>query len=108
IRDLLQQYLEVSGYTVAVATNGLEALAEIRKSGEHIALVLLDRNMETMDGTIFLDSLLGDPVLAAKKIPIVMMSAGTQPAESRAVAFIKKPFNFPELLALVARFVPSP
>lgn len=107
IRDLLGQFLEVSGYEIEVAANGLEGLAALRAKGDEIGLVLLDRNMESMDGKDFLDALFADPALAARKVPVVMMSAAGQVDEPRAVAFLKKPFHFPELLAVVARFVPA-
>lgn len=75
IRDLLQQYLEVSGYAVQTATNGAEALAALRAGTEEIGLVLLDRNMENMDGKDFLDALFADAALAPRCPPVVMMSA---------------------------------
>jgi CheY-like chemotaxis protein len=105
IRDLLQQYLEVSGYAVAVAVNGLEALAALRAEGNRISLILCDRNMENMDGRDFLDALFADEALRARKVPVVMMSAAGQIKEERAVAFLRKPFNFDDLLAVVGRFV---
>jgi DNA-binding response OmpR family regulator len=105
IRDLLQQYLEVSGYRVMVAANGLEGLSVLRSELSQIGLVLLDRNMESMDGKVFLDSISADEALAARKVPVVMMSAAGDVNEGRAVAFLRKPFNFDDLLAVVGRFV---
>lgn len=108
IRDLLKEFLESVGYEVEVAGNGREALAALRRPGSAPSLVLLDRNMDLMDGDLFLDSVAKDPALEPKRIPVVMMSAAGVVADERVAAFLKKPFNFNELLAVVARFAREP
>lgn len=105
IRDLLQQYLEAAGYLVLPAAHGEEALAMVRANPGRLGLILLDRNMEGMDGKDFLDALEADAALKAGAPPVVMMSAGGRFEEPRAVAFLRKPFNFDELGLVVGRFV---
>lgn len=108
IRDLLKEFLESVGYEVVVAGNGREALAALRAPGFSPSLVLLDRNMDQMDGDLFLDSVAKDPTLSPRRIPVVMMSAAGVVADGRVAAFLKKPFNFDELLDVVARFSREP
>ena len=108
IRDLLQEYLEVSGYEVLAAGNGREALTLLEDPAIVPGLVLVDRNMELMDGPVFLDAIAANPQLKAKQLPVVMMSAAGVIDESRAVAFLRKPFNFDELLEVVAKHCRAP
>jgi signal transduction histidine kinase/CheY-like chemotaxis protein len=70
IRELLTQELTEAGYRVSVATNGREAVAEVRR--ERPDLVVLDVMMPEMNGFDVAAVLRNDPLTAA--IPIVILS----------------------------------
>lgn len=50
MRELTQEMLELFGYRVVTARNGAEAVAIYAAKLQHIALVLTDMMMPTMDG----------------------------------------------------------
>jgi CheY-like chemotaxis protein len=64
--------LEMRGFSVRTAQNGLEALNGM-KTDDRISLILLDLWMPVMDGREFLRRKGSDPRLA--EIPVVMISA---------------------------------
>lgn len=107
IAETLQDFFEGEGFVVDTAANGVEGLAVLIKSPP--ALVITDVMMPLLDG----------PGMVAKMratgfghIPVVFMSAARRhtviPKELDAdpgIAFLRKPFEWDELLALVTRFL---
>jgi len=100
---LLVQVLSMSGYEVATASSGAEALAKI--PAENPDIVLLDVIMPQMSGYEVCRALRADKATAL--LPIVMVTA-LDPLEERvkgieagADDFLSKPINQPELLARV-------
>ena len=73
----LRKFLQASGFSVAVAKDGLQGL-EMTKS-LHPRLVLSDISMPNMDGFELCRILKGDPLL--KSIPVVLLTALTNPEE---------------------------
>jgi CheY-like chemotaxis protein len=71
IRDLLRRTLEGSGWVVAEATNGREALAEV--ASQVPSLILLDLVMPEMDGFSFMAELRANPEW--REIPIIVLTA---------------------------------
>jgi len=57
VRRIAQTSLEMRGYTVVVARNGLEAIREVRKNSS-IGVVLLDLTMPVMSGEDAIDEIL--------------------------------------------------
>ena len=57
IRDALQDALELEGYAVQLAADGLEALERLRSSEPRPQLILLDLMMPRMDGVAFREAL---------------------------------------------------
>jgi len=55
IRKMLFRFLQAQGYTVSLATNGVEALEQVQK--ERPDLLLLDVNMPVMNGLEVLQQL---------------------------------------------------
>lgn len=105
ILQILQDLLEDEGYTVVTASNGREALAVLAKAGQVVDLVLTDVMMPYLNGWQLCQAIQTDP--AFKHIPVVLMSAadkGNPNNSYKPVAFTKKPLEFEELLALIARF----
>ena len=99
LRENLQEALELEGYEVAVAADGVAALARLREDSR-FAAVLLDLMMPGMDGRELLAQIRGDGRLAGLR---VVMTTGQTGARARAGvpadAFLTKPFGVRELLA---------
>jgi CheY-like chemotaxis protein len=104
IRESIAECLAYEGYAVAVASNGEEALAWLRRSGRP-DLVVLDLVMPVMNGVQFLDHVRAEP--AWKDVPVVLMTAAMPAAGAplpRVDGYLPKPFELADLLAVVERF----
>ncbi|MDH4224428.1 MAG: hybrid sensor histidine kinase/response regulator [Deltaproteobacteria bacterium] len=103
VRKITMKSLEKAGYTVLEAADGEEALVMVRD--ERPKLVILDLVMPKLNGMEVCRILRDDP--KNNLLPIVMLTAlGSQPVklqglEKGADAYLTKPFDEPELLALV-------
>jgi DNA-binding response OmpR family regulator len=101
VRQLLLEYLEKQGFSVATATNGREALYAARH--ELPDLILLDIMMPEMDGYEFLQLYRRERV-----VPVIVITAREE--ESDAVLglelgaddYIIKPFRMRELVARIS------
>lgn len=100
IVEVLTKLLELEGYVVHQAYNGIEALELVQK--QELQLILLDVMMPKMNG---LTAML--KIREKKNIPIIILSAKTEESdivsglELGADDYIEKPFNTPVLLARV-------
>jgi CheY-like chemotaxis protein len=104
IREALTELLRDEGALVTPASNGREALQELR-SGRAPDLILLDLMMPVMDGWEFRVDQRADPALAS--IPIIAMSADMS-AKARAIAadaYLRKPLDFSELVGRIRSVV---
>ena len=103
VRDVLATVLEIAGYEVAVASDGLEALDQLEDHKP--ALILLDLMMPGMDGFTFADELQRRGLRPA--VPIIVMSAGGLAQQgARTIAAedcVIKPLNLDDLLQKVDR-----
>ena len=103
IRDVVVDILEMSDYKVRTASNGAEALDQIRS--EQPAAVLLDLMMPVMDGWEFLRRCRCGPPCAA--VPVAIMSAAHDAASAAsrlgAQAYLAKPFEIDAVLDVVDR-----
>ena len=97
-------------FNLQVARDGEQALAMLRREGEHADLlmpdfVLLDLNLPRKDGREVLAELKQDPVL--KRIPVIVLSTSNAPRdvlscyELQANAYICKPVDLDEFIELV-------
>jgi chemosensory pili system protein ChpA (sensor histidine kinase/response regulator) len=106
-RDLVSMYLEMNGYHVEVANDGLQGLAQARKLKPD--LILMDLGMPKMDGYQMIAELRADDKL--KDIPIVVISAWTAATHrdraraAGADGFITKPFELGHILSTVQKYV---
>jgi CheY-like chemotaxis protein len=104
IRDVVGLLLEVEGFQVAKARDGLDALAQLQ-AGPPPALILLDMMMPRMDGESFVAAIRCDPKLAG--IPVVIMSghhlARQKAEELEAAGCLVKPVEMKDLLWVVHR-----
>ena len=106
IVEAIQDLLRDEGYRTQTAFNGRQALDALAE--ERPVLVLLDDMMPVMDGQALLAAMKRIPSLNG--IPVVMMSANRPESwqELGGAAFLGKPFNLVQLLAVVHRFAGKP
>jgi CheY-like chemotaxis protein len=100
----------ISNLHIHWVRNGEEAMAFLRREGEHAAaprpdLILLDLNMPRMNGLEVLEQVKQNP--AWRRIPVVMMTTSSDDkdvlsAYSRHVnCFVTKPLDFDEFIEAV-------
>jgi CheY-like chemotaxis protein len=110
IRGLVSEVLRDDGYDVREATNGCEALNQVRT--ERPDLIVLDLMMPVMDGWTFVEECRTHT--DCRDVPIVVTSAShdlprtAEKLRSYGVrTCLAKPFDVDGLLALVERYAPS-
>lgn len=105
--DLLiahQTLLEISGYKVRVAQSGAAAL-KILEEIDTPDLILLDVQMEDMNGHEFLKLLERKIPKVTSTVPVVFLSATEQIPPREAAGFILKPTDMGEFLQAVQRYI---
>lgn len=110
ILEVIRVILETEGYRVATASNGVEALEQLR-DGLVPQLIILDLSMPVMNGWEFRDQQLADPAL--RDIPTIIYSAvGSVQRESvgalRVLGAFDKGADFSAMLRLVAEICRRP
>jgi two-component system, chemotaxis family, chemotaxis protein CheY len=102
IRTTVSDVLDLEGYHVVTASNGVEALERVEQNSP--SLVLLDMRMPVMDGWGFARELM----TRGLKLPILVMTAADNARawaeEIGADGYVAKPFDLVELIAAVQRF----
>jgi CheY-like chemotaxis protein len=106
---LLQTLLEAEGYRVEVAHSGIAALQQMRTARPD--LVLLDVMMPEMDGFKVVRKIRGDRRLRAT--PVVLITAYDESFveygwKLGADDFIRKPFDYKELMQRIRASCPQP
>jgi two-component system, OmpR family, response regulator CpxR len=101
-RDTLTENLGGAGYLVACASNGREALDQLRAEVLP-SLILLDLFMPVVDGMEFRRQQLQHSALAA--IPVVVMTGCETVVNvpNAAAGYLMKPFDVDVVLAVVER-----
>ena len=101
---MLQRRLEMEGYDVVTATDGVEALERLREAGsEEPDVILLDAMMPNMSGT----EVLAELRKSGSTIPILMISAhldAQEPDRMRSLGAsdaIPKPFEWEDLIGKI-------
>ncbi len=106
-RQMMRRLLEMSGYSVAEASNGKDAIEAASRLRPRI--ILMDLSLPFVDGLVATRSIRGVPGL--EKVPIVAVSAhDTADFHSEALAagcnaYVTKPIDYSELEAVVARLL---
>lgn len=106
-RDIMAQMLELSGYEVAVACDGIDGVE--RALSWHPDLILMDLRMPRMDGFDAIRELRKDPATA--DIPIIAISAWAsakhkeRAIEAGANEHFTKPVDLSRLLETINRFL---
>lgn len=107
LRQMVSLVLRGGGYEVVEAADGLEALSKL--NGQDLDLFLSDINMPKMDGIELTRKLRAMPQY--KFVPIVLLTTESHPEKKQegksagATAWIVKPFNPDQLLAVVKKVV---
>jgi CheY-like chemotaxis protein len=105
--ELFKDLLEVQGYEVHEATNGQEALDQV-KSNE-FDLILMDVQLPGMDGLTATKIIREDP--KNKDIPIIALTSYAMKGDEERMkeggcnAYIAKPIDTKEFPRIVARFL---
>ena len=104
IRSMIRLALELKGYNVVEASDGRDALRQLRE-GARPGLILLDLMMPGMNGWDFRDQQARDPELA--EIPVLVFTGDTRITqkvrELGAAGYVKKPVGFHSLQAVVEK-----
>jgi two-component system chemotaxis response regulator CheY len=111
LRASLSFCLQNAGYQTLEAENGqeaLNALAQLKKEGRSISLIITDINMPVMDGIRFIHQV---KATSFRFIPILVLSTETQPElkeeakKAGAAGWLQKPFRPEQLLWVVKKFI---
>ncbi len=105
-RDGVADLLQMEGYSVCVARDAVDAvrlLPEFRPEA-----ILLDLRMPNLDGEGFMRGIAGSA--AGRSVPVLLISAKEDLAaiagRTGAAGFLPKPFEAPQLLALLEQVLP--
>ena len=102
-REGLADLLTMEGYLVSSARNAVEAVGMLPEFRPDV--MVLDLRMPLLDGESFLRGIKGLPV--SSQVPVVLISGkeGLPEIAQRcgAAGYLAKPFEAPELLALLER-----
>lgn len=105
LRQMVSFVLRGASYEVIEAVDGLDALSKL--NGQDLDLFLSDINMPKMDGIELTRKLRAMPQY--KFVPIVLLTTESHPEKKQegksagATAWIVKPFNPDQLLAVVKK-----
>jgi CheY-like chemotaxis protein len=105
VRALMQDALERRGFDVVAVESGAEALGYLAR--DPVALILLDLEMDDVDGWEVLSVLKRHPRFDTFRVVVVSGSNGPVP---KWAGFLRKPFHVDALLTLLesAETQPSP
>jgi DNA-binding response OmpR family regulator len=110
IRQLICLNLELEGFEVYQAADGVDALTKVREVNP--AVVTLDIMMPKLDGWDAAARLRSDP--ATSHVRVVLLSARAQEADLKRGSrlgvdfYLTKPFDPDELVAVVRRLADQP
>lgn len=109
-REMLQVTLEVEGYEVALAANGLRLISTLHV--DHPDLVLLDVMMSWMDGFELCRSIKQNKEFG--HIPVIFISGRRMPSDIKrgyevgAVGYFTKPLDLDALLERIREVIGPP
>ena len=101
---LSKTILETEDYTVLTAQGGTEAFSILNEVNK-LDLILLDLRMEDMSGSEFLEKLEQTKPEIVETVPVVFLTGMDKVPISKAVGFIRKPYDMDDFLAAVHNFI---
>jgi PAS domain S-box-containing protein len=107
VQEITQTSLEIYGYKVLIASNGIEAIALYTRHKDEIKAVLMDIMMPSMDGTTAIRTLWEiDPnVKAIATSGLVSNEKLAQAAGAKIQAFLAKPYTLKDLLKVLQEVI---
>jgi CheY-like chemotaxis protein len=96
----IAEALELEGYNVEIANNGAEALAGLQSFRPRV--VLLDLRMPVLDGWAFMEQVRQTEITFKLILMTATPDVENWAEEVGAAAYLRKPFELEELIALVA------
>lgn len=103
--EILEDYLEGNGYSLASARDGVDAWAMLERTPDQFHAVLLDLMMPRMTGMEVLQRMKAHPTLM--HVPVIIQTAATSPTQvSEGLAagahyYLTKPFEKADLLSIL-------
>jgi CheY-like chemotaxis protein len=103
VRDMAKRAVELAGFTVLTAGDGLAALDIVRANSSRVSFVLLDMLMPHMNGAETLSALR----TFAPDLPVVLSSGYSEEVvashtpHDKMVAFLQKPYSPAVLISLI-------
>lgn len=107
ISEMMRLGLELEGYQVLEAVDGIQAFEVLGKMPLP-DLILLDMLMPRMNGREFLDRIKADPSSELAKIPILAVTATTdrvQKTPGELQGILKKPVGLTELFDMIEKTI---
>ena len=106
LTEMLQSYLQTSGYQVQVASDGIAGL-KIARADSNIDLILLDVMMPGMDGFQACEAIRALDHDAYRPVVVLLTARGQESDRERGMAagadrYITKPFD-PDAILSIAR-----
>ncbi len=95
----MKDVLEIHGYDVAVASDGLDGIKQLSTLKNLPCIILLDLMMPGMNGWGFLDFQKSNPKYST--VPVIICSAYENSAKSIGNAVLSKPVQLNSLLGAV-------
>lgn len=105
MRRIIRGAVEVLGYELLEAADGLEALEKLKEFHSEIDLILLDWNMPNLDGFQLLVKIKENDLY--KHIPVAMVTTEAekgkiaQAIKAGAINYIMKPFSQEDLVTKI-------
>lgn len=100
IRAVVAETLEMEGYPIETAINGLQAIQRIERT--HPEVVLLDMRMPVLDGWGVAEEIRRRGIQISVVVMTAAQNAETWANQIGAEAFVAKPFDIEDLLDRVA------
>jgi CheY-like chemotaxis protein len=101
LRELMREALELNGYSVVTAREGIDALDKLSRI-DNLCLILLDLLMPGMNGWDLFERVRARPELAS--VPIIIHSSATNHAPLGATRVLQKPLLLDRLLSTVQEY----
>jgi two-component system chemotaxis response regulator CheY len=107
VRKFVSVSLEMQGFSVATASDGMDALEQLPRN--RFDLVITDLNMPNMDGLELIRSLRENPEY--KDLPVIILTSlsdqGTKEEGARlgVMSYVVKPFSLEKIQYEVAKYV---
>ncbi len=99
LREVIRDFLEMEGYRIYEASNGIEAIKKLEEIGGHFEAIITDNRMPIMNGRCLLDILKNSHIHFKNRI---LMSADQESLKDlKDTHFLQKPFLLQNLSSIL-------